>query len=272
MGKVIVVTSGKGGVGKTTSTAALGAALARTGKNVVVVDFDVGLRNLDLVMGAERRVVYDLINVVQGVVKLPQALIRDKRVETLFLLPASQTRDKDALSEDGVGRVISELRGKFDWVICDSPAGIERGATLAMRFADAAVIVANSEVSSVRDSDRIIGLLDSKTVKAEQGERMEKHLLITRFDAARASRGEMLSIADVLEILSVPLLGIVPESEAVLRASNLGTPVTLCATDSAPARAYTDAARRLSGEEIELIIPVADKKGFFNKLFGRRAA
>jgi septum site-determining protein MinD len=272
MGKVIVVTSGKGGVGKTTSTAALGAALARTGKNVVVVDFDVGLRNLDLVMGAERRVVYDLINVVQGVVKLPQALIRDKRVETLFLLPASQTRDKDALSEDGVGRVIAELRAKFDWVICDSPAGIERGATLAMRYADAAVIVANSEVSSVRDSDRIIGLLDSKTVKAEKGERMEKHLLITRFDAARAARGEMLSIADVLEILSVPLLGIVPESEAVLRASNLGTPVTLCATDSAPARAYTDAARRLCGEEIELTIPAADKKGFFNKLFGRRAA
>ena len=272
MGKVIVVTSGKGGVGKTTSTAALGAALARTGKNVVVVDFDVGLRNLDLVMGAERRVVYDLINVVQGMVKLPQALIRDKRVETLFLLPASQTRDKDALTEDGVGRVIAELRQEFDWVICDSPAGIERGATLAMRFADAAVIVANSEVSSVRDSDRIIGLLDSKTVKAEKGERMEKHLLITRFDAARAARGEMLSIADVLEILSVPLLGIVPESEAVLRASNLGTPVTLCAADSVPGRAYTDAARRLCGAKIELTVPAADRKGFLNKLFGRRAA
>jgi septum site-determining protein MinD len=223
-------------------------------------------------MGAERRVVYDLINVVQGIVKLPQALIRDKRLETLFLLPASQTRDKDSLTEDGVGRVITELRGEFDWVICDSPAGIERGATLAMRFADAAVIVANSEVSSVRDSDRIIGLLDSKTVKAEKGERMEKHLLITRFDAARAARGEMLSIADVLEILSVPLLGIVPESEAVLRASNIGTPVTLCATESAPARAYTDAARRLSGEEIELTVPADKKGGFFNKLFGRRAA
>jgi septum site-determining protein MinD len=149
MGKVIVVTSGKGGVGKTTSTAALGAALARAGQKVVVVDFDVGLRNLDLVMGAERRVVHDLINVVQGVVKLAPALIRDKRVETLFLLPASQTRDKDALTEEGVGRVIAELRTMFDWVICDSPAGIERGATLAMRFADAAVIVANSEVSSV---------------------------------------------------------------------------------------------------------------------------
>src|ERR1700704_1256835 len=210
MGKVIVVTSGKGGVGKTTSTAALGAALARAKHNVVVIDFDVGLRNLDLVMGAERRVVFDLINVVQGAAKLPQALVRDKRIETLFLLPASQTRDKDALTEDGVGRVIAELRAKFDWVICDSPAGIERGATLAMRYADAAVIVANSEVSSVRDSDRIIGLLDSKTIKAENGERMDKHLLITRFDPVRAARGEMLSIDDILEILATPLLGLIP--------------------------------------------------------------
>src|SRR5215470_2159444 len=271
MSKVIVVTSGKGGVGKTTSTAALGAALARAGEKVVVVDFDVGLRNLDLVMGAERRVVYDLINVVQGVVKLPQALIRDKRIETLFLLPASQTRDKDALTEEGVGRVIAELRAKFDWVICDSPAGIERGATLAMRFADAAVIVANSEVSSVRDSDRIIGLLDSKTVKAEKGERMEKHLLITRFDAARAARGEMLTIEDVLEILSVPLLGIIPESEAVLRASNIGSPVTLNNGLSAPARAYVDAARRLKGETVAMTIP-SHRKGLLDKLFGRRAA
>src|SRR6201991_2207112 len=170
MSKVLVVTSGKGGVGKTTTTAALGAALAKGGQKVVVVDFDVGLRNLDLVMGAERRVGYDLIKVVQGVAKLPQALIRDKRIDTLSLLPASQTRDKDALTEEGVARVIKELRTKFDWVICDSPAGIERGATLAMRFADTAIIVTNPEVSSVRDSDRIIGLLDSKTEKAEKGE------------------------------------------------------------------------------------------------------
>lgn len=271
MAKVIVVTSGKGGVGKTTTTAALGAALAQMGQKVAVVDFDVGLRNLDLVMGAERRVVYDLINVVQGVAKLPQALIRDKRLENLCLLPASQTRDKDALTEDGVGRVIGELREKFDWVICDSPAGIERGATLAMRFADAAVVVCNPEVSSVRDSDRIIGLLDSKTVKAEQGERIDKHLLITRYEASRASRGEMLSIDDVLEILSIPLIGIVPESEEVLRASNLGSPVSLSNTDSAPARAYFDAARRLSGESIEMTIP-SERKGLLNKLFGRRAA
>jgi septum site-determining protein MinD len=271
MSKVIVVTSGKGGVGKTTTTAALGAALAATGQNVVVVDFDVGLRNLDLVMGAERRVVYDLINVVQGVAKLPQALIRDKRVDTLSLLPASQTRDKDALTEDGVQRVIKELRTKFDWVICDSPAGIERGATLAMRFADTAIIVTNPEVSSVRDSDRIIGLLDSKTELAEKGERIEKHILISRYDPARAARGEMLNIKDVLDILSIPLLGIIPESEEVLRASNLGTPVTLNDPSSAPAQAYRDAAARLRGQTVPMTVP-ADRKGFFDKLFGRRAA
>jgi septum site-determining protein MinD len=269
--KVLVVTSGKGGVGKTTSTAALGAALAQAGQKVVVVDFDVGLRNLDLVMGAERRVVFDLINVVQGVAKLSQALIRDKRLETLSLLPASQTKDKDALTEHGVASVIKDLRAKFDWVICDSPAGIERGATLAMRFADAAVIVTNPEVSSVRDSDRIIGLLDSKTEKAERGERIEKHILITRYDAQRAARGEMLNIADVLDILSVPLLGIIPESEEVLRASNVGSPVTLNNPASAPARAYLDAARRLSGEDVPMAIP-SYRKGLLDMLLGGRAA
>src|SRR5216684_536880 len=267
MAKVLVVTSGKGGVGKTTSTAALGAALAQNGDSVAVVDFDVGLRNLDLVMGAERRVVFDLINVVQGVARLSQALIRDKRLETLWLLPASQTRDKDALTENGVASIIKELRAKFDWVICDSPAGIERGATLAMRFADAAVIVTNPEVSSVRDSDRIIGLLDSKTEKAERGQRIEKHILVTRYDPGRAARGEMLSIEDVLEILSTPLLGIIPESEEVLRASNIGSPITISKPSSAPARAYADAARRLRGEAVEMSIPT-DKSGILNKLFG----
>jgi septum site-determining protein MinD len=271
MAKVLVVTSGKGGVGKTTSTAALGAALAKSGKSVVVVDFDVGLRNLDLVMGAERRVVFDLINVVQGDAKLAQALIRDKRIETLSILPASQTRDKDALTEEGVARVVAELREKFDWVICDSPAGIERGAQLAMRHAEIAVVVTNPEVSSVRDSDRIIGLLDSKTLKAEKGERMEKHLLLTRYDPLRAERGEMLKKEDVLEILSIPLLGIIPESEEVLRASNIGSPVTLSNPLSAPARAYTDAAKRLEGETIEMSIP-NDRKSLFGKLFMRRAA
>ena len=267
----ILLFSGKGGVGKTTSTAALGAALAHLGEKVVVIDFDVGLRNLDLVMGAERRVVFDLVNVIHGVAKLPQALIRDKRLENLNLLPASQTRDKDALTEEGVAKVIAELRSKFDWIICDSPAGIERGATLAMRYADTAVIVTNPEVSSVRDSDRIIGLLDSKTEKAERGEYVDKHLLVTRYHPWRAARGEMLAIDDVLEILSVPLLGIIPESQEVLRASNVGTPVTLNSPASPPARAYFEAARRLKGETIPIQVP-SESRGILNKLFGRKAA
>ena len=270
MAQVVVVTSGKGGVGKTTSTAALGAALAMSGKKVAIIDFDVGLRNLDLVMGAERRVVYDLINVAQGDAKLAQALIRDKRLDTLYLLAASQTRDKEALSEKGVERVINELKQQFDWVVCDSPAGIERGATLAMRHADMAVIVTNPEVSSVRDSDRIIGLLDSKTVKATKGEQVDKHLLVTRYDPARAGRGDMLSVDDVLEILSIPLLGIIPESREILRASNVGAPVTLNNPDCAPARAYREAARRLGGEEISMTVPA--KPNLLTKLFGRRAA
>jgi len=270
MGKVLVVTSGKGGVGKTTSTAALGAALAQTGEKVALIDFDVGLRNLDLVMGAERRVTFDLIDVIQGVAKLPQALIRDKHLETLWLLPASQTRDKDSLTEQGVGDLIKGMRAKFDWVICDSPAGIERGATLAMRFADGAIIVTNPEVSSVRDSDRIIGLLDSKTVKAENGERIEKHMLITRYDAQRAKRGEMLDIQDVLDILSIPLLGIVPESQDVLRASNIGSPVTLCKPTSTPAHAYVEAARRLRGGVVPTTIPV--QPGLLGRWLRPRAA
>ena len=247
------------------------AAARWADERVVVVDFDVGLRNLDLVMGAERRVVFDLINVVQGVAKLQQALIRDKRLENLWLLPASQTRDKDALTDEGIGRIIAELRTKFDWILCDSPAGIERGAMLAMRYADEAVIVTNPEVSSVRDSDRIIGMLDSKTVKAEQGERVEKHILITRYDAGRAARGEMLNIDDILEILATPLLGIIPESQDVLRASNVGSPVTLNNAASAPARAYVDAARRLMGETVNMTVP-AERRGLMNRLLGRRAA
>src|SRR4030081_3314667 len=221
MAKVLVVTSGKGGVGKTTSTAALGAAVAQSGEKGVVVDFDVGLRNLDLVMGAERRVVFDLINIVQGVAKLSQALIRDKRLENLWLLPASQTRDKDALTDEGVRGVIDDLRTRFDWILCDSPAGIERGAMLAMRYADEAVIVTNPEVSSVADSERIIGMLDSKTVKAENGERVEKHVRIPRYAPLRGRRGEILGFGDILEILATPLLGIIPESQDVLRASNV---------------------------------------------------
>ena len=272
MSKVMVVTSGKGGVGKTTSSASIGAALAKTGQNVVVVDFDVGLRNLDLVMGAERRVVFDLVNVVQGDAKLPQALIRDKRVDTLSLLPASQTRDKDALTEEGVERVVDELRERFDWIICDSPAGIEKGATLAMRFADLAMVVTNPEVSSVRDSDRIIGLLDSKTRRAEAGEKIDKHLLLTRYDPARATRGEMMKVDDILEILAIPLLGVVAESADVLTASNFGSPVTLHNPASPAARAYQDAARRLLGESVAIRTPAPQKQGLMSRLFGRKAA
>ena len=271
MGTILVVTSGKGGVGKTTSTAALGAALAQSGKSVAMVDFDVGLRNLDLVMGAERRVVFDFIDVIKGNAKLSQALIRDKRLDTLSLLPASLTQDKDALTADGVAQVMAELREKFDWVICDSPAGIERGAMLAMRHADAAVVVVNPEVSSVRDSDRIVGLLNDRTEKAEKGEELAKHLLITRYDAARAGRGEMLTVADVLEILSVPLVGVVPECADVLRASNVGTPVVVSDPSSAAARAYQAAARRLAGEEVPLTIP-GESRRLFGKLFRRKAA
>jgi septum site-determining protein MinD len=271
MATVLVVTSGKGGVGKTTSTASLGMALAQAGQKTVVIDFDVGLRNLDLVLGAERRVVFDLVNVVQGEAKLAQALIRDKRVEQLSLLAASQTRDKDALSEEGVLRVIEELREKFDWILCDSPAGIEKGAGLAMRFADRALVVTNPEVSSVRDSDRIIGLLDSKTIRAERGEKMEKHLLVTRYDPVRAERGDMMKVEDVLEILAIPLIGIIPDSEEVLKASNIGAPVTLNAPGSAPAKAYAEAARRLMGEAIEVVVPT-EKKSLIGRLFGRRVA
>lgn len=271
MSKVIVVTSGKGGVGKTTTTAALGAALAQEGKKVVVVDFDVGLRNLDLVMGAERRVVFDMIDVINGDAKLSQALIKDKRIPTLSLLPASQTRDKDALTEEGVTEVIEQLRKTYDWVVCDSPAGIERGATHAMRHADVALIVTNPEISSVRDSDRIIGLLDSKTEKAEKGEEIEKHLLLTRYDPKRATRGEMLRIEDVVEILSIPLIAVIPESEEVLKASNLGCPVILNSPQSAPAMAYVTAAKRLEGADIPLTIPTV-QTGIFSKLFGRKAA
>jgi septum site-determining protein MinD len=267
MGKVVAVTSGKGGVGKTTSTAALGAALASAGQKVAVVDFDIGLRNLDLIMGAERSVVFDLINVVEGGAKLRQALIRDPRLDTLYLLPASQTRDKDALTEEGVQDIITELRTTFDWVICDSPAGIERGAVLAMRFADEAIVVTNPEISSVRDSDRIIGYLDTKTMKAENGEHILKHLLIARFDPVRVSCQEMLGVEDVLDILAIPLLGVIPESEEVMRASNLGSLITGRDPKSALSQAYFDAARRLAGESVKMTMP-GGKKGLFSKLFG----
>ena len=268
MGKVIVVTSGKGGVGKTTSTAALGAALAQRNEKVVVVDFDVGLRNLDLVMGAERRVVYDLINVVQGDAKLAQALIRDKRIDTLHLLPASQTRDKDALSRVGVEGVIEGLKkAGFEYIICDSPAGIEKGAQMAMYFADEALVVTNPEVSSVRDSDRVLGLLAAKTSRAEAGTSIKSHLLLTRYSPAMVKRGEMLSVNDVLELLGIPLLGVIPESKAVLQSSNKGAPAILDETTDV-AQAYLDVVDRFLGESREHRFIEEEKRSFLGRLFG----
>jgi len=253
--KVIVVTSGKGGVGKTTSTAAIGAGLASRGYKTVLIDFDVGLRNLDLIMGCERRVVFDLINVINGDADLSRALIKDRRTDNLYILPASQTRDKDALTKEGVEKILTELKKSFDFILCDSPAGIEKGALMALYFADEAIIVTNPEVSSVRDSDRILGMLASKSYRSEHKDSMKpikEHLLITRYSSARVKRGEMLAIEDVNEILAIPLLGVIPESPAVLTASNRGVPVTLDAPSDALS-AYGDAVSRLLGENIPLM-------------------
>jgi septum site-determining protein MinD len=269
LAKVIVVTSGKGGVGKTTTSAAFAAGLALRGHKTVVIDFDVGLRNLDLIMGCERRVVFDFINVINGDANLNQALIKDKRVDNLYIFPTSQTRDKDALKRDAVSRVFDELKKEFDYIVCDSPAGIEHGALTALYLADHAVVVTNPEVSSVRDSDRIIGILASKSRRAEQNmEPVKEHLLLTRYSTERVARGEMLTVEDVQEILSIPLLGVIPESESVLRASNTGTPVIL--DDDSPAgRAYQDAVARFLGEQREMRYVKPEKKGLLRSLFGR---
>jgi septum site-determining protein MinD len=266
--EIIVVTSGKGGVGKTTTSASLAVGLAKRGKKVAVIDFDVGLRNLDLIMGCERRVVYDFVNVINDECTLKQALIKDKRYENLFILAASQTRDKDALTREGVDKALKGLIDDgFDSVICDSPAGIEKGAALAMYFADRAVVVVNPEVSSVRDSDRILGLLASKTRHAERGERtVEQHLLLTRYNPNRVETGDMMSIADVQEILGIDVIGVIPESEGVLAASNAGIPVILDEGSNA-GLAYEDAVARLLGESRPLRFIDAQKKGLLSRIF-----
>lgn len=267
MAKIIVVTSGKGGVGKTTTSAAFAAALALKGHKTVVIDFDVGLRNLDLVMGCERRVVYDFVNVIQGEASLKQALIKDKRLPNLFILPASQTRDKDALSQEGVERILDELSKDFDYIVCDSPAGIEQGAQTALYFAEEAIIVTNPEVSSVRDSDRIIGILQSKSRLAKQGGAVKEHLLVTRYNYERVNRGEMLSVEDIVDILAIPLLGVIPESEAVLKASNQGVPVVHDEKSDA-GQAYDDAVARYLGEDRPHRFLGSNKKGFLKRVFG----
>lgn len=268
LAKIIVVTSGKGGVGKTTSSAAIGTGLAMKGFKTVIIDFDVGLRNLDLIMGCERRVVYDFVNVINQEASLSQALIKDKRTKDLFILPASQTRDKDALTIEGVQQVLESLAEEFDYIICDSPAGIEKGAQMALYFADAAIVVTNPEVSSVRDSDRILGILQSKSKRAEEGkDPIEEHLLLTRYHPERVALGEMLSVADVEDILAIPLLGVIPESESVLKASNQGAPVIL-ETESEAGQAYMDAVERLLGEDKPLRFLEVQKKGFIKRLLG----
>jgi septum site-determining protein MinD len=270
MARVTVVTSGKGGVGKTTSAASFAAGLALKGKKTVVIDFDVGLRNLDIVMGCERRVVYDLVNVVKGEANVRQALIKDKRIEQLYMLPASQTRDKDALDIEGIGKALFELKKMgFEEIVCDSPAGIEKGAQAAMYYADEAIVVTNPEVSSVRDSDRIIGLLDAKTRRAERNEKPVKcHLLITRYSPKRAAAGEMLKVEDVLELLGIDFIGVIPESPHVLTASNMGVPVILMEPSNEAAEAYRDVVARFLGEEQPHRFIELNKKGFFSRLFG----
>jgi septum site-determining protein MinD len=268
MAKVTVITSGKGGVGKTTTSAAVASGLALRGQKTVVIDFDVGLRNLDVVMGCERRVVYDLVNVVRGEATVRQALIKDKRIDDLYILPASQTRDKDALDIAGIGRTLAELKNMgFQHIICDSPAGIEKGAQAAMFFADEAIVVTNPEVSSVRDSDRIIGMVDAKTQRAVNNQEPVKcHLLVTRYAPKRAAAGEMLKVEDVLELLGIDLLGVIPESADVLTASNSGSPLVLMENDAAIA--YLDVVKRFLGEAQPHRFIDVDKRGFFARLFG----
>jgi len=269
--RIIVVTSGKGGVGKTTTSAAISTGLALRGHKTAVIDFDIGLRNLDIVMNCERRVVYDFVNVINGEANLRQALIKDKRTENLYILPASQTRDKDALTKEGVERILNELaEDGFEYIICDSPAGIEHGAFMALYFADTAIVVANPEVSSVRDSDRILGILQSKSRRAEQGESVEEYLLLTRYHPERVEKGEMLGVSDVEEILATKLLGVIPESQSVLKASNQGTPV-IHDTESSAGQAYADAVARLLGDDVPHRFVSVQQKGVFQRLFRRSA-
>jgi len=268
LSKVIVITSGKGGVGKTTTAASISTGLAMRGYKTVVIDFDIGLRNLDLIMGCERRVVYDFVNVINNEARLSQTLIRDKHIDKLSILPASQTRDKHALTEEGVEKVVAELKEQgFEYIICDSPAGIEHGALIALHFADEAIISTNPEVSSVRDSDRILGILQSKSKRAIEGrDPVKEHLLITRYDPRRVSSGDMLSLDDIVEILAIPLLGIIPESTDVLTSSNAGAPVVLNQKAEA-GLAYSDAVARLVGDDRPMRFVEGTKKGFLQRIF-----
>ena len=269
MTRIVVVTSGKGGVGKTTTSASFSSGLALRGHKTAVIDFDVGLRNLDLIMGCERRVVYDFVNVIQGEATLKQALIKDKQVDNLYVLPASQTRDKDALTLEGVQKVIEDLTEMgFDYIVCDSPAGIEAGALMAAYFADDALVVTNPEVSSVRDSDRILGILSAKSRRAIEGdEPVKEFLLLTRYNPKRVEDGEMLSLTDIEDILRIKLIGVIPESESVLQASNQGLPA-IHLENSDVSEAYKDVVSRYLGEEKPLRFTDYQKPGLLKRLFG----
>jgi septum site-determining protein MinD len=256
-GKVITVTSGKGGVGKTTATANIGVALASTGAKVVCLDGDIGLRNLDVVMGLENRIVYDLVDVVEGRAKLRQALIKDKRLPDLSLIPAAQTRDKAAVSPSDMIKLCNDLRGDFDWIIIDSPAGIERGFRNAIAAADQVLVVTNPEVSAVRDADRVIGLIESE-------EKGPGYLILNRVKVEMVKRGDMLSTEDVLDVLAIPLIGVIPEDETILVSTNRGSPAAMDEKSRA-GQAFRNIARRIRGEEVPFM-SLEENQSFFQKL------
>ena len=264
-GKVVVVSSGKGGVGKTTTAASFAMGLAEQGFKTCAVDFDIGLRNLDIHLGCERRVIFDFVNVLQKECTLGQALIKDKRCQNLYILAASQTKDKTILTVDGVGELFNELKEQFDYIVCDSPAGIESGARHAMYFADEAIITTNPELSSCRDSDKMIGFIASKSRRAELGEDpVVQRLLVTRYDPMRAASNESLSLEDISELLGLPLVGVIPESKSVLTSTNLGQPVIVAGDDAS--EAYKDTVQRFLGKDVPLRFVTPETKGFFTRI------
>ncbi len=259
MGEVIVITSGKGGVGKTTTTANLGVALALRNKKVALVDTDIGLRNLDVVMGLENRIVYDIVDVVEGKCKLRQALIKDKRFNELFLLPAAQTRDKSAVNEEQMKELIGKLKEEFDYILIDCPAGIEQGFKNAIAGADRAIIVTTAEISAIRDADRIIGLLEASEIKNPE-------LIINRIRPAMIKKGEMMDVDDIVDLLSIDLIGVVPDDEYIITQTNKGEPVVI--KDKSPSgKAYLEIARRILGENVDVTVP-GRKEGLFSKMKG----
>ena len=264
MGQVITITSGKGGVGKSTTTANLAVGVAKNGKRVVAIDFDIGLRNLDMILGLENRIVYDVVDVMEKKCNLSQALINDKRERNLYFLPASQTRDKNVLNSDKVRELIDLLKDDFDYIFIDSPAGIEGGFEHSIMFADRALIISTPDVSSVRDADRVIGIIDAKSEKAKNGEEVQKHVIINRIKPDMVESGNMLSTEDVLNILALPLIGVVPDDEKIITSTNIGEPI-IFNKNSISAEAFNRICKRILGEKVEFL-DLKPKTGFFNSL------